>query len=149
LLAIGFIVIWVLLLGSIVVVATLRRNRAALLCGLGAIVAWIASLALARRGSEWTDPQFGVLAVDVLLFGLLLAVGLRSTRLWPLIAAGCQFAGVALHGATFVVEGDRTPPLLVGLQLTSLAVVLVLLWGASRASHRAQDLASGPAKPSS
>jgi hypothetical protein len=58
-------------------------------------VAWIASRLL--RDDNRLNPQWGVLAIDVMLFVLLAALALRSTRFWPMCMAGFELLAVITH----------------------------------------------------
>jgi hypothetical protein len=70
-------------------------------------VLFSAGLTLATRDWSWTGTQWGAFACDVVLFGILTALALRSTRYWPLFAAGFQLLAVATHFGEIVDPGVR------------------------------------------
>lgn len=134
-LAIGSAVAWTVLLLGTTAVAAFARDRTVRLCAFGAAAGWVLTLIVARREGDWIE-QTGLFAIDLAVFGLLLTVGLRSDRLWPLVAAGFQLIGVALHVATLLMPADEPIALKVGLQVTSYGVQLTLLWAAVQAFRR-------------
>ncbi len=59
--------------------------------------------------SQYTNPEIGVLGIDLGLLALLITLALRSDRFWPLWAAGFHVVGTTIHLASFV-EVDIWPP---------------------------------------
>lgn len=50
----------------------------------------------------WQSPEFGILAVDLVVLGLLMSLALRSDRFWPIWITAIHFVSVAIHFATIV-----------------------------------------------
>jgi len=96
--------VWAVYLAVIVAAALWRGGWAERTAAVAAVVANVASAALQDR-TDWLDPQWGVLAVDILLLGVLAWIALRSSRYWPLFATAFQLLGVITHVAMMV---DRT-----------------------------------------
>jgi urea transporter len=68
-----------------------RAATIALLLGIaGTHVAW-------SFGSNWEEPEFGIMAVDAVLFVAFVAIAHRSERYWPIWIAAAQLAGVITH----------------------------------------------------
>lgn len=61
------------------------------------LATWALTLLVFKSRSEST--QWAVLAIDVALFAVLLWIALRSTRYWPLLAAGFQLLALITHFA--------------------------------------------------
>lgn len=61
------------------------------------LATWALTLLVFKSRSEST--QWAVLAIDVALFAVLLWIALRSTRYWPLLAAGFQLLALLTHFA--------------------------------------------------
>ena len=59
------------------------------------LVAWALTVAVFRSGSEAT--QWPVLAIDAALLIFLVWLALRSSRFWPMFAAGFHLLAVATH----------------------------------------------------
>lgn len=52
--------------------------------------------------SVFSAPEYGVLAVDVMLLGWLVALALATDRFWPLWAAGFHIVGTIIHVARMI-----------------------------------------------
>lgn len=63
----------------------------------GLLFAWIATLLL--RDPRWIGPQWGAFSADVALLVFLGVVAMRTTRYWPLFAAGFHLLAVVTHSA--------------------------------------------------
>lgn len=98
-----------------------------------------AALATPIVQTAWFERvEIGVAAVDVVLLAALLLLAGRSSRRWPVIAAGFQAVGALVHLArreAGVVHGDAYAHLAV---LWSYPVLLALLWGSLVEARRAQ-----------
>jgi hypothetical protein len=64
---------------------------------VGAFLSWPAETIF---GSQWTSPEYGVFAVDLLILIALFALTFRSSRFWPLWATSFQVIAVVTHLAT-------------------------------------------------
>lgn len=69
----------------------------------GVVVATLISPVVQRHAFD--GIEFGIMAVDLALLAWLTAISLRSSRYWPLFAAGFHLAGCAVHLAPFVGAG--------------------------------------------
>jgi hypothetical protein len=70
---------------------------------IGAVIifgGWLATLASEHH--RWREPQWGVTGVDAIVLILLVTLGLRSSRWWPLWAAGFQLLALITHVARLV-----------------------------------------------
>ncbi len=84
--------------------AVWRGGRPERFVALGMVAGSLAT-ALAEDRLDWVSPQWGILAVDLAYFGLILWFALRSDRWWPLWTAAFQLLAVVTHGAMIA---DRT-----------------------------------------
>lgn len=91
---------WTLTVLALIAVALWRGGRQERLAANGLVVGWLLSKLLYRYQGGQTE--WGILAVDVGLFALLVWIALRSARHWPLFAAGFQLLGVITHLAISV-----------------------------------------------
>jgi hypothetical protein len=66
---------------------------------LGALVVGVAFLVtpLVEQRESWLRPQYGILAVDVALLALLVALAVRYDRYWPICASAFQAVAVLTH----------------------------------------------------
>ncbi len=90
------------LLGGCAVACWKGGRDERLTAGLLAL-AWITSQFVLHR--RWTEVQWGVAAVDVLLLVALGGIALRGDRFWPLFATAFQLLVFAGHAAQAL---DRT-----------------------------------------
>ena len=56
-----------------------------------------APAAWALRDYSWPNLQLGAFAADILMFGFLFGLALRTEKYWPLAAAGFQLLAVMTH----------------------------------------------------
>lgn len=63
----------------------------------GLLFAFIATLVL--RDPRWIGPQWGAFTADVALLVFLVYVAMKTTRYWPLFAAGFHLLAVMTHSA--------------------------------------------------
>lgn len=78
--------------------AAFWRGRGSERAGAAIILGgWAATVAVAAYDG-W-DRRWAVLGVDFAAFLLLTVLALRSSRYWPLVAAGLQFVAVVTHAA--------------------------------------------------
>lgn len=59
--------------------------------------------------SRFSTPEYGILAVDMMFLGWLVALALTTDRFWPLWAAGFHLVGTIIHVAR-VVDPTVMPP---------------------------------------
>jgi len=78
------------------VAAAWRGGRAERLGAAVVAVAWVIT-ALVERRHDWLEPQYGILAVDVVTLLALAAIALRARRNWAICAAGFQAIAVLTH----------------------------------------------------
>lgn len=64
------------------------------------LIAWILSVAVSpAKGVRFEEIEVGILLVDLLLLGFLLAIALRANRRWPIVTASLQIVIVLAHAA--------------------------------------------------
>lgn len=117
---------WTLLLG-IWVYAFARGAIEHRIAAAGCVVATLAtSLLRSPHETKYEHVELGVLAVDVLLFALFLAIALRSQRFWPLWVAGFHLVTVTAH-AIRALKFDLIPAAYaVAVQFWSYPVLLCI-----------------------
>lgn len=97
--------------------------------GAAYLAACMASLAVEKR--PWTGPQGAVIAIDVLVLGVSVAVVLGSQKLWPVLTAAFQVLTVGAHLAFIAAEGRLgAAGYLTVLALWSYGTIACIAWGA-------------------
>jgi hypothetical protein len=61
------------------------------------VIAVIATTTTDVFGTRWQGPNWGVIAVDVILMIVLVVIARQSTRFWPIWAAASQLGGCLAH----------------------------------------------------
>jgi hypothetical protein len=89
--------VWVGIVVSVCALAAWRGGRDERTAALGLLVGSLLSKVLYAHHGEQTE--WGVLAVDTALLGVLTWVALSSSRYWPLFAASFQLLAVVIHVA--------------------------------------------------
>ena len=88
---------WTLLI-AIVLYAFYKGSGEHRLAAAGCIVATVATRMLRPPDAlKFQSTEFGILTVDLLLFGVFLFIALRSQRFWPLWVAGFHLVTVSAH----------------------------------------------------
>ena len=64
---------------------------------IGAVAVFVASVLTAVVQGSFSDPEYGVIAVDVGLLIILLWLALSSDRYWPMPAAAFHLVGMSVH----------------------------------------------------
>lgn len=105
---------------------------------LGVALAVIATN-LVSNGS-YAHTENGVLIIDVVVFGGLLVLALKSDRFWPMWAAAFQLVGTMVHFASIPQAGDFAWAYYVALIFWTYPVFIALaagtwLEGRFRRSH--------------
>jgi hypothetical protein len=76
-------------------------ERTERIAAVAMFAAWIVT-PFAANPDRWSQPQYGVLAVDLVLLAVLVAISLRTDRWWPLWATAFHAVGVCIHIAVMV-----------------------------------------------
>ena len=137
---------WTLLFATMFY-ALLKGTNELRIAAAGCVVATVATRLLKAPGAEkYSDMEFGVLAVDVSLFGLFLIIALRSQRFWPLWVAGFHLVTVSAH-AIKAMKVDLIPTAYaLAVQFWSYPVLLCIGIAVWRSQRRriAEALSSAP-----
>jgi hypothetical protein len=99
------------------------------------LLAWLATLLVQDR-RDWFHPQWGILAVDVVLLGFLVWLALTRDRGWLLFATAFQLLVVVTHLAIFADPGVRSLVYLRSLTIWSYLGLAALAIGARLAARR-------------
>jgi len=91
---------------------------------------------LAQNHHDLHKAQFGVLVVDLLYCASLLALALRSSKFWPLWAAGFYLLEVLMHVDMLVDTQVKARAYFVGMEIFSYLSLFALGYGAWRESPR-------------
>ena len=131
---------WTLLF-SITLYAFLKGTSEHRLAAAGCVAATFATRLLRTQGPDlYQSMEFGVLAVDVLLFALFLFIALKSHRFWPLWIAGFHLVTVSAH-AIRALKMDLIPTAYaLAVQFWSYPVLLcigIAVWRSQRRQLRA------------
>lgn len=81
------------------------------------ILAAAAVLSPFVQSHSYSSPEFGIVAVDVVLFLALLGIAMISRAFWPIWAAGFQLCAVAVHFAA-----AKSPVMLPATYAEALAI---------------------------
>ena len=82
------------------------------------------------ESSLFASPEYGILAVDVMLLGWLGALALLTDRFWPLWATGFHLVGTIIHVARMVDPTVVPPAYAIGQVFWSYPVLAALASGA-------------------
>ena len=97
------------------------------LTAIGLIVAVVASNLVGT--AHYGHTETGILIVDVLVFGGLLALALWSDRYWPMWAAAFQLVATMVHFASMAETGNFAWAYYVALVFWSYPVFIALAGG--------------------
>ncbi|NBB14550.1 hypothetical protein GVN21_04145 [Caulobacter sp. SLTY] len=78
---------------------------------------------------RWMDVQFAVMCIDILAFGLFVALALFADRWWTLWTAGLQGLGVVIHLAFWAQQKVISLVYATALNLIGYAIFLTLVIG--------------------
>ena len=92
------------------------------------------------ESSLFASPEYGILAVDLLLIGWLGALALATDRFWPLWATGFHLVGTIIHVARMVDPTVVPPAYAMGQVFWSYPVLAALAWGALVEAQTAKAL---------
>jgi hypothetical protein len=112
----------------------------------GLALAFAAIAAPFLKDHSWHGIQWGVLTVDVAFFLLILVIAFRSTKFWPLAAAGFQLLGLLTHAAIVLDSGVRAWAYVTAGVIWSYLILTALgvgTWNAWRA-RRQREVAAAP-----
>ncbi|MEO5493026.1 MAG: hypothetical protein ABIR08_03250 [Sphingomonas sp.] len=93
-------------------------------------------------GDSWQGMQFGIFAVDVVMFGVLLVVALRANRYWPIAIAAMQLLQII---GQLLKLADRDMPHIIywiSAVVWAYPMLILLLLGTLR--HRNREKRLGP-----
>ena len=117
--------------------ALLYGRQDARIVGAACIAASIASVALS---THYRGVEFGVLAIDLLVFAIFTLVALRSDRFWPLWISGLQLTATLGH-ALKAIEFDLVPiAYAVSLRFWAYPILIILAVGTWRSRQRLRSL---------
>ena len=88
------------------------------------------------------SPEWGVMAIDIVVMVLLVWASLRARQLWSVFAAACQMMAVASHIVSIIDLRIYIATVILGLTVLSYGVLVALLvatLAAIRARRTAHD----------
>lgn len=103
--------------------------------GAGAYALGLLASLLLQDDSRLSGPQWGLMAIDVIMLGVYAALAWKSRRSWPVWAGALQALIVMSHLLTVV---DLRPPLAafyVVINLASYGILLAIAAGTFQASR--------------
>jgi hypothetical protein len=131
--------VWPTTLLAICALAAWRGRATERLAAGAYLVAWLLTVAVFKSRSEFT--QWPVLAIDVGLLVFLLWLAMRSSRFWPLFAAGFHLLAVVTHFARAVDPRVSGWAYQTAEILWSYMVIYAIGYGAWTAPRRAAPVA--------
>lgn len=115
--------IWAFLTVAVVAFAFLKGDEPERIAAGAYVVGWFASLLIladgAIRGTQW-----GLMAIDAIMLGILVALAWKARRTWPVWASALQSLVVMSHVLTLV---DIRPPMAAFLGVINIASTGILL----------------------
>lgn len=128
---------------AVCTIAAVRgRNEERLAAG-GMLAAWALTMVVYRTQGQQTE--WGILIIDLALLGLLVGIALRSSRYWPLFAAGFHLLAVVTHVARSVDSSVTGWAYITAGIIWGYLVVFAVGYGAWTAPRRGQANAPTPA----
>ena len=112
--------------------AIFRGDRLERLAGGALVIAWLASLTT-RSDNDLSGGVWGIMAIDGALLVLLIGLGWKTDRTWPIWAAGFQAITVLVHVVTMIDERIRTIAYVSATTIGSYGVLICIGIGALRA----------------
>jgi hypothetical protein len=115
---------------AVSVYACWRGGGAERLGGIVTFLDWMLT-PLAEKLTGIRDVELGVLAIDALFLVVLLSIAFKSSRFWPLFAAGFYVLEVLMHMAMAVDAKVGARAYFVGMEIFSyltLAALAVGVW---------------------
>jgi hypothetical protein len=114
------------------------------LAGVAMLAATLISTQLADQ--RWIEPQWALMAIDVFMLALLVALALFADRWWPLWAAALQLLAFVIHLAFAAQERVISLAYMIALNVIGYTVIIAL--GAGTVAHmerrrRLRDLGLG------
>lgn len=109
----------------------------------GLALAFAAIAAPFLKDHRWLGLQWGVLAVDAAFFLLILVIAFRTTKFWPLAAAGFQLLGLVTHAVITMEAGVRAWAYVTAGVIWSYLILIALAVGTWNAWRARQPAASG------
>lgn len=94
---------------------------------LGLMLAWVATQMMNTR--NFSQPQYGILGVDVLLLLVLLSLALLSGRRWLMAATACHLLTVGDHVAMIMDMRIRSYAYMTVMVIWGYAVILAMVLG--------------------
>ena len=92
--------VWAATVVAVCLIAVLRGGSYERLAAGGMLAAWAFTLLFYR--TNFREPEWGILAVDVAALVLFTWIALRSDRFWPIFAAGFHLLAIVTHLARTV-----------------------------------------------
>lgn len=134
--------VWPAALTSVCVIAAWRGRDDERLAAGGYLLNYALGLLVYRARSD--DTQWAVLATDVGLLALLVWLGLRSGRYWPLFAAAFQLLAVMTHLASALDRAVGGWAYLTAEIIWSYLVIFTIGYGAWTAPRHADAESATP-----
>jgi hypothetical protein len=123
-------VLQILYLGTLLATVALALWRGGWPERTAAVAVLAASFASPFVQSDlFASPEYGILAVDLLLLGWLGALALATDRFWPLWATGFHLVGTVIHVARMVDPTVVPPAYALGQVFWSYPVLAALATG--------------------
>lgn len=92
--------------------------------------------------SRFSSVAYGVLAIDLLLFGALCLIAVRADRFWPIVVAGLQLVSLLAHLVRLANPELIRPAYSIMLVIWSYPQLLLLVMGTMR--HRTRTATGRP-----
>lgn len=110
--------------------------------GASMLAAYVATLfSHSEFAVRFTDVEFGVLTIDIILMVVLMAIALKADRGWPMLLAGLHLTTVGAHAVRIIEPAMIEVTYAVMLSMWSYPMVVALAVGTWR--HRRRLMAVG------
>lgn len=129
--------VWPTALLGVCALAVWRGRDEERLGAASVLAGWALTLMVFKSRSE--DTQWAVLAIDAVLFAILMWIAFRTRRYWPLFAAAFQLLLVVTHFARALDSGVSGWAYLTAGLVWSYLMLISVGYGAWTAPHAAES----------
>jgi len=137
--------VWALTVLTVCGIAMVRGGRYERLASGAMLAAWALTMVVYRAG--FRETEWGILLVDLAALAAFVWIALKSSRYWPLLAAGFQLLAIVTHMARTVDHQVGAWAYLTAEILWGYLLAFAIGYGAWTARDAHPDSAATPDTP--